>query len=337
MLRLGGWSRPAVCLAVERGYSKLVDLLCSKNCSTSIQDREGMSPLHLAAVYGYTEVAAILLDNRADINYRKAGQGDTALHMAAANKKVYMVAFLLSRGAKVDVPNCDGKTPLMYAAAKGDLESARLLMAAGANPLVTDKGGNTALLLHTASAWLSKEMTRLLSAEGRAVNLCNGNGSYPILEVVKSTFSEKQDALQVLIKAGADLDVINRLGSSPLHLVCSNSDWTSARILVRGGARLDIMDSLGRTPMFIVLKTENLLLAGAMLAAGCGINLTEEQHAQLGTAAKLFVKEQRRPVSLKYSARRVLRRAWGRQIDTQLDRVHIPTQLKHYVYYLLEY
>ena len=335
--KLGGWSRPAVCLAVERGYSKLVDLLCSRNCSTSSQDREEMSPLHLAAIYGYIEVAAILLDNRADVNYRKAGHGDTALHIAAANKKVDMVSFLLSRGAKVDVLNSDGKTPLMHAAANGDLEAARLLMEAGANPLLQDKGGNTALLLHSASAWLSKEMTELLSVSDRAVNLCNSNGSYPILEVVKSTSSEKQEALKVLIKEGAELDVVNRLGSSPLHLVCSNSDWSSARILVRGGARLDIQDSLGRSPMFIVLKTENFLLAASMMAAGCSTQLSVEQHGQLSAAAKLFVKEQRRVGSLKYSARRVMRRVWGRRVATELDQTDIPVQLKHYVYYLLEY
>lgn len=333
--KLGGCLRPALALAVERGYTKLVKALCARYCSTTLGDRDGLTPLHLAAIYGFKEVASILLENRALLNEGTRGQGDTPLHLAASNHQVEMVEFLLERGANVDQANNDGKSPLMYAAAKGDLRSVELLVGAGADVHAQDVAGNTPLLLHTSSAWLNISITRLLCPSPSTTNLCNLDGSYPVLEVVKSTCSARQGALSVLVKAGAQLDVVNSLGSTPLHLACSNSDWISARILVRSGARVDIEDSLGRTGFFIALQNNNLLLAESMVAAGTSCRLPEDQLRVLSSAARQCA-SRKRLSTLKFSARKVLRRCWGRRTDEELDNVFIPTQLKHYVYYLLE-
>ena len=322
--QLGGWARPALCLAAERGYAKLVALLCTRHCSTARPDRDGLSALHLAAVYGYTEVAAALLEHRAEINKACPGSGDTPLHLAASHNQVQMVSFLLNRGANPDVQNKDDKTPLMYAAAKGNVVPVRLLVAHDANVYATDRGGNTPLLLHTASAWLNLEVAEWLCPDREAANFGNFAGSSPVLEVVKSTCSVRQEVLRYLVKKGEDLDVTTALGSTPLHLACSNADWSSARILVRGGARLDIFDSLGRSPMFIVLQNENLLLAETMKAAGASCQLPEDLYQQLGPASKLFA-TRRQVDSLKYTSRRTLRRIWGRSTDSRLDDVLIPT------------
>ena len=218
---------------------------------------------------------------------------------------------------------------------QGDLRSVELLVGAGANVHAQDVAGNTPLLLHTSSAWLNTRISRLLCPNPSSANLCNLDGSYPVLEVVKSTCSARQGALSVLVKAGAQLDVVNSLGSTPLHLACSNSDWSSARILVRSGARVDIEDSLGRTGFFIALQNNNLLLAEAMVAAGTSSRLPENQLKLLSTAAR-HCASRKRMSTLKFSARKALRRSWGRRTDEELDNVFIPTQLKHYVYYLLE-
>ena len=218
---------------------------------------------------------------------------------------------------------------------QGDLQSVQVLLNAGADLHCQDDAGNTPLLLHSSSAWLCSVITRILCPDADTASRANAAGSVPVLEVVKSTCPSRQEALTVLVRAGCQLDVANSLGSTPLHLACCNSDWSSARILVRSGARADLADSLGRSSLFIALQNDNLILAEAMIAAGNSCQLPEEQLTQLTSAARACTSK-KRINSLKFTARRTLRRLWGRCTDSELDKVFIPTQLKHYVYYLLE-
>ena len=103
--RLSGCSRPAVCLAVERGHVGLVELLCARRCSTSALDSGGLTPLHLAASLGYTDIASTLIRNRAEVNSSSSLGGDTPLHLAAAGNHHQVVQLLLKHGAAVDLPN----------------------------------------------------------------------------------------------------------------------------------------------------------------------------------------------------------------------------------------
>ena len=56
-----------------------------------------------------------------------------------------IVSFLLSKGAKLESVDQEGKTPLMWAATKGNLEIVKLLLAKGADITKTSKEGKTAL------------------------------------------------------------------------------------------------------------------------------------------------------------------------------------------------
>ena len=333
--RLGGWSRPALCLAVERGYNKLVEMLVARHCSTALLDRDGLSPLHLAAILGHQDIVRILLENRAEVDAPNTNRGDTPLHLAASNRQIHIVRLLVKYGASVDAVNKNGQTPLMYAAAKGDAEAVRALIAGGANIRAVDRTGNTALLSHASSAWLNLEVTQLLCPDNEVADTPNQAGDYPILEIVKSTSAARQECLQALLQRRANLDVVNPLGSTALLLACCNSDWISARMLVRGGGDLSLSDTLGRSAIFIALQNENFLLADAMLAAGGSCKLSADQSNQLGAAANAYMKLIRLN-SLKYNARSVVRRVWRRQIKDHVDSSCIPLQLKHYVYYLLE-
>jgi ankyrin repeat protein len=350
--QLGGCRRPALCLAVERGHSKLVRLLLARNCSTALADRGGLSPLHLAASYGFVNVAEILLDNRADINMAaNGGHGDTPLHLAVSCGQPAVAELLVSRSADVNRPNAEGRTVLMVAAARGHSGLVRLLVSAGADVTAVDRAGNTALLLHAASPTsnLVPEIVSLLLAPG-VVNRGNSLGCYPILEVLRSAgaapvtnASEEKhiNVLKLLIAAGADLDMQNSCGSTPLLLACANCDWAAARILVRAGATTDLTDGLGRSALYLSLEQANFQLAEVILAAGGaerrGEQLTGRQLDLLGPAVRgWLVSRGRAARSLRYTARLALRRIWGRAVDRRLDEVTMPLSLKKYVYYLYE-
>jgi len=86
------------------------------------------------------------------------------------------LGYLLSRGLRVDIVNGFGKTPLMYAAQHDQIESARLLLAAGANvtaatvmPFNTCAHSLEAInvtVLHYAARYASPALIHLLLAHG---------------------------------------------------------------------------------------------------------------------------------------------------------------------------
>ena len=57
------------------------------------EDRDGRQPLHLAAQYGYNDVARILLDSRTDVNSRTKDAGKLQRELFTENKKVYSITF----------------------------------------------------------------------------------------------------------------------------------------------------------------------------------------------------------------------------------------------------
>jgi uncharacterized protein len=80
------------------------------------------TPLHSAASGHHAEIGLALLDAGADPNARQSG-GYTALHAAAANGDVALVRALLARGADPDGRTDDGRTAASIARERGDAES----------------------------------------------------------------------------------------------------------------------------------------------------------------------------------------------------------------------
>ena len=70
----------------------------------------GMTPLHVAAMFGRRAAAEWLLDHGAAVNAVDAF-GDTPLHTAAVFGRGHTVTLLAARGAALDARNHDGLTP----------------------------------------------------------------------------------------------------------------------------------------------------------------------------------------------------------------------------------
>ena len=102
---------------------------------------QGESPLMLAALKGQFELTQKMIQKGADVN--KVGW--TPLHYAASTGQVNVMSFLLENYAYIDAASPNGTTPLMMASMYGSPESVKLLLDQGADPLLKNEQGLTAL------------------------------------------------------------------------------------------------------------------------------------------------------------------------------------------------
>ncbi|SPO27469.1 uncharacterized protein UTRI_10586 [Ustilago trichophora] len=133
--------------AVKEGNTDIVRwLITEAGAIVEMEDREGETPLHKAAMAGKLSVTSLLLSHGADANARDS-DGWTALHNACSRGYLDLVRLLIDRGgAEIDIQGGRGAwTPLMNAASKGHLPIVRHLTAKyHADPFVRNAAGETA-------------------------------------------------------------------------------------------------------------------------------------------------------------------------------------------------
>jgi hypothetical protein len=139
---IGG--EPAVVLAVREGSMQVLDaLLRYPGTNVDAPAMNGNTALMMAAFKHNKPAAEALIAKGAAVNR----PGWTPLHYAAASGDDDIARLLLAHGAKVDAqsPPASGKyTPLMMAAREGHQDSALFLLGQGADPLLKNGEGLTA-------------------------------------------------------------------------------------------------------------------------------------------------------------------------------------------------
>lgn len=121
--------------ALEGSIERILVVLATGSVDIDQGDADGMTPLMMAAVMGYSHIVKTLLKEGADVS-RAADPGVTALHTFLVLKRegpVAVVELLVGAGADVEA-TYEGCTPLHMATCKGTSEAVRALMEAGANP-----------------------------------------------------------------------------------------------------------------------------------------------------------------------------------------------------------
>ena len=118
--------------ACENASVRMVDVLLAAGADANAAQTSGLTPLMVAAHTGRLDVVEALLAHGADVDAATAETGATALMWALAVPHHDIASALIEAGADVEVSTTKGMTPMLSAAASGDIEGARLLMAAGA-------------------------------------------------------------------------------------------------------------------------------------------------------------------------------------------------------------
>lgn len=135
---------PALVLAVREGSMRVLDVLLRyPGTNVDAQAMNGNTALMMAAFKQNRPAAEALIAKGAAVNR----PGWTPLHYAAASGDVDIAKLLLAHGARIDAvsPPASGKyTPLMMAAREGHQDCALFLLDQGADPQLKNGEGLTA-------------------------------------------------------------------------------------------------------------------------------------------------------------------------------------------------
>ncbi|RDW77997.1 hypothetical protein BP5796_05849 [Coleophoma crateriformis] len=255
---------------------------------------DGMTALTVAADCGNTEIMRLLLDAGANINHMTRRNNfplqfflirnvpteeglrtlleynpnlelqdddhDVALNCLTPTTPVSLVKLLVHAGAKLEIANHLGYTPLCTAIVQGNNEVVKFLLSkkAEVNNIRGYRGGP----LHLACRNGSLELVKLLLDHGADINLADEGLTGTPLQSACLVMFQKQSA--------ANIEVINYLVERPdininlyagtlgyaISVACFDCSTDTVKHLISKGAITDVKDNLGRRPLhFASMRT----------------------------------------------------------------------------------
>jgi hypothetical protein len=172
----------------------------------------------------------LLFARGADPNLASAN-GQTPLMMAAARGNVEAMRLLIEKGAEVNARDGAGETALMFACTCGDAGAVRLLIEKGADVKVKSKRNETALgFAGTAGV---QESVALLLAKGAEVNVRNLRGYSPLMFAASSD-TMPAEIIRLILDKGADASFTADYDEPASVLAAKRGHTEAARLLGYG-------------------------------------------------------------------------------------------------------
>ena len=180
--------------AAAKRNRHITGLLLKRNANVNVRDRNERLPLHRCqAARGGVQVAKLLLGVCPELVDERDGFGKTALFTACEMGNEPMVKYLLEAGANPNIPGPGGCTPLMAVIEDGEQHGPKIAMVklllhggsnGGANPLIPDRNGRTALDAANNTGLLAKDIKSLLKAA--ALNFPRRNSGASVTTTIRS-------------------------------------------------------------------------------------------------------------------------------------------------------
>lgn len=161
-------------LAVKANFTVIVDLLVGAGVDVDYQDHQGETALHVAARFGHSDCAKILMTGgfrRASLEIPEISFGWTPLHVACVDGHFEIVVLLIANGAGLEKPDVSGWTAKEHATLRGHMRIAKLL--AG----LTSTAFSVESVPSTTAASGSHGYKSLADRKSNAISNGNGNGN----------------------------------------------------------------------------------------------------------------------------------------------------------------
>ena len=321
----------------------------------------GEPPILSAARTGSLDTVRLLVRHGADINAQESLRGQTALMWAAAENHAAVVRTLLELGADVHARSAGagtvrsgaldadqrapqrvtvGFTPLLFAARQGALESARVLVAAGADVDEQGPRGTNALLIATRN--YHYELAAFLVARGADPNAADAGGATALHAAVRAETLRGVSSPARMPTGSLDriafIDFLLDHGANPNARLARDARPRQAdtRDLIADRLIDSSVSTGGATPFFFAAKASDLEVMRLLVDRGAHPRITTyEGTTPLAVAAGIgFNEGQRQPPDAQVVDALALTIALG--TDVRLANIHGQTPLHGAVYRGLE-
>lgn len=226
---------------------EMVKFCLDNNADIDSRDNRYFTPLSLACLRCNQKMADFLIKRGANINI-KTCDGVTLLYRMILEKHYDMANFLIERGADVNLKSDSGISPIHIACIVNNIAIINALLKRGAN--VRTKAVDGCTPLHVASACCNEKIVKVLLKWGADVK-DKTNDNVTVLHLV----CEKNNKLLInlFLEQDVDIDVrTNMDGSTALHMLCKKGNEDGVAKLINKGANVDIKNFEGKTPLDVV-------------------------------------------------------------------------------------
>ncbi|XP_036885330.1 ankyrin-2 isoform X39 [Sturnira hondurensis] len=314
---------PALHIAARKDDTKSAALLLQNDHNADVQSKmmvnrtteSGFTPLHIAAHYGNVNVATLLLNRGAAVDFT-ARNGITPLHVASKRGNTNMVKLLLDRGGQIDAKTRDGLTPLHCAARSGHDPVVELLLERGAPLLARTKNGLSPLhmaaqgdhvdcvkhllqhkapvddvtldyltALHVAAHCGHYRVTKLLLDKRANPNARALNGFTPLHIACKKN---RIKVMELLVKYGASIQAVTESGLTPVHVAAFMGHLNIVLLLLQNGACPDVTNVRGETALHMAARAGQVEVVRCLLRNGALVDArAREEQTPLHIASRL--------------------------------------------------
>ena len=361
----------ALHMAADKGHLDCVQFLLQEGSDPGRPNRNGDTPLMLAAKRGHYSIVKLLVryttsDPNGCLNQFNLMR-KSALHVATKAGSTKCVDILLTAGAIPDVRDSHGKTPLIVAAEHGFDDIVDMLIKSKADINSKTEDGWSAL--HMACQNNHPNIVRILLAAGvdPEVTVWMNDVTPCLIASSRGNYS----IVKMLLRKGANVNRAEFNGMTALHKAARGGHAQCVKLLLSNGANVDPTSSNGETPAQLTIKESHRKVLRLLLEANCSVsNLNPflakpnkkfvtilemciiggcllnrrflEEGSTNSTLPRPLAEDSAlltrvwsyvmNPRSLQQLARCTIRKSLGYGIQTKVDKLPLPSYLKDFVF-----
>ncbi|THD27035.1 Tryptophan synthase alpha chain [Fasciola hepatica] len=263
--------------AVTSGNAEMVKICLERNARIMAEQHDGSTPVHYACIKDDLECVQLMMESKPELKplvLKKANKnGYTPLHLAAAYNHEELLIYLVEQGSPLEMTDGNGWTPLLLAAMKGSFQACIQLLRLGAHPNAHDLSNRN--LVHLLMLFRGPGIRTVLpevNDEDLFKRLVNEKDNYGSTPLHWSTRMGNLGATSAFVLRGASALERDNERDTPLHTAAHYGRLHTCEQLLataHGMRAMNSPDALGRLPLHVAVEKGHVELVRLFLDKGC--------------------------------------------------------------------
>ncbi|TGZ46567.1 hypothetical protein CRM22_011085 [Opisthorchis felineus] len=263
--------------AVTSGDAEMVKICLKKQAWILATQNDESTPVHYACIKDDLECVDLMLNARPEeketVLRMPNKNGYTPLHLAAVYNHEQLVQYLVEKGSPLELTDGNGWTPLLLAAMKGSFRACIQLLRLGANPNAHDVSNRN--LVHLLMLFRGPGVRTVLpevNDEALFKQLVNEKDVFGCTPLHYSTKMGNLGATSAFVLRGASALERDNDRDTPLHTAAHFGRLHTCERLLdtsHGMRAMNSPDALGRLPLHVAVEQGHVEVVKLFLEKGC--------------------------------------------------------------------